>query len=94
MCLNWVGGPVQISAHHTTMDHLAKSVTSYPRNDKRFLRMMEMGTHKKQQGNREMSMLFCLPTTLMRNKWPLSVNPLNGLLRTLNRKPKMKEDYF
>ncbi|CAH3030582.1 unnamed protein product, partial [Porites evermanni] len=29
------------------------SVTSYPRNDKRFLRMMEMGTHKKQQGNRE-----------------------------------------
>ena len=24
----------------------------------------------------------------------LSVNPLNGLLRTLNRKPKMKEDYF
>ena len=32
MCLNWVGGPVHISAHHTTMEHLEKSVTSCPRN--------------------------------------------------------------
>ena len=80
------------------MEHLDKSVTSYPRNvqeryaekgeirvnlfqstpgdnlvsmsqdDKRFLRMMELGTHKNQQGNREMSMPFCLPTTFMPNK--------------------------
>ena len=62
--------------------------------DKRFLKMMQMQTHKNQQGNREMSMPFGLPPTLMPNKWPLSVNPLNGLLCTLNRKLKMKEDYF
>ena len=62
--------------------------------DKRFLRMMELGTQKNQQGNREMSMPFGLPPTLMPHKWPSSVNPLNGLLCTLNRKLKMKEDYF
>ena len=30
----------------------------------------------------------------MPNNRPLAVNRLNGLLRTFNRKPKMKEDYF
>ena len=49
---------------------------------------------KNQQGNREMSIPFCLSTTLIPNKWPSSVNPLNGLICTLNRKSKMKEDYF
>ena len=49
---------------------------------------------KNQQGNREMSIPFCLSTTLIPNKRPSSVNPLNGLICTLNRKPKMKEDYF
>ena len=49
---------------------------------------------KSQQGNWEMPLPFRSPTASMPNNRPLAVNRLNGLLRTLNRKPKMKEYYF
>ena len=62
--------------------------------DKRFLKIMETGTGKNQQGNWEMPLPFRSPTASMPNNRPLTVIHLNGLLRTLNRKPKMKEDYF
>ena len=62
--------------------------------DKCFLKIMEPGTRKNQQGNWEMPLPFPSPTASMPNNRPLAVNRLNGLIRTLNRKPKMKQDYF
>ena len=50
-----------------------------------------MRTQKNQQGNWKMPLPFRSYTTLMPNNRPLAVN---RLLRNLNRKPKMKEDYF
>ena len=41
-----------------------------------------------------MPLPFRSPNIRMPNNRPLAVNRLNGLLRTLKRKPKMKEDYF
>ena len=70
------------------------NLVSLSQEDKRFLKIMETGTRKNQQGNWEMPLPFRSPTALMPNNRPLAVNRLNGLLRTLNRKPKMKEDYF
>ena len=70
------------------------NLVSMSQEDKRFLKIMETGTRKNQQGNWEMPLPFRSPTASMPNNRPLAVNRLNGLLRTLNRKPKMKEDYF
>ena len=62
--------------------------------DQRFLEIMEAGINKNEQGNWEMPLPFRSPNIRMPNNRPLAVNRLNGLLRTLKRKPKMKEDYF
>ena len=62
--------------------------------DKRFLKIMEMGIHKNKRGNWEMPNPFRSPNTVMPNNRFLAVNHLRGLLSTFKKKPKIKEEYF
>ena len=70
------------------------NMLSMSQDDRRFMQIMNAGTHKNHRGNWEMPLPFRTPNIAMPNNRPLAVNRLNGLLRTFKRKPKMKEDYF
>ena len=62
--------------------------------DRKFLKIMENGIHKNASGNWEMPLPFRHENTTMPNNRNQTVNRLNGLLRTLRRKPQMQEDYL
>ena len=62
--------------------------------DWRFLEIMEAGIHKNERGNWEMPLPSRPPNNRMPNNRSLVVNRLNGLLRTLKKTSKMKEDYL
>ena len=62
--------------------------------DRRFLKIMEGGIHKNCHGNWEMPLPFKSSEVRMPNNRSTALNRLNGLLRTLNRKPQMKEHYL
>ena len=56
--------------------------------------MMEIGIHKNQTGHWEMPLPFRQTEVRMPNNRNQAVNRLNGLLRTLKRKPQMEKDYL
>ena len=64
------------------------------REDRRSLDIMETGIQKNQCGNWQMPLPFRRPNIAMPDNQSLAANRLNGLLRTLKKKPKMKEDYL
>ena len=66
------------------------NMLSMSQDDRRFIQIMNAGTHKNQSGNWEMPLPFRCPNIAMPNNRLLAVNRLNGLLRTFKRKPKMK----
>ncbi|PFX14657.1 hypothetical protein AWC38_SpisGene21175, partial [Stylophora pistillata] len=55
---------------------------------------MEREVCKNNKGNLEMSLPFRQEEVQMPNNGIQAVNRLNGLLRTLKRKPQMQSDYF
>ena len=62
--------------------------------DWRFLEIMEANIHRNDDGNWEMPLPFRLKDVKMPNNRNQAVNRLNGLIRTLRRKPQMEKDYF
>ena len=64
------------------------------REDRKFLEIMERDVHKNSKGNLEMPLPFRQEEVQMPNNRMQAVNRLNGLLRTLKRKPQMQSDYF
>ena len=62
--------------------------------DWRFLEIMEANIHRNDDGNWEMPLPFRLKDVKMPNNRGQAVNRLNGLIRTLRRKPQMEKDYF
>ena len=62
--------------------------------DWRFLDIMEANIHRNDDGNWEMPLPFRLKDVKMPNNRSQAVNRLNGLIRTLRRKPQMEKDYF
>ena len=61
--------------------------------DRKFLDIMETGVHKNEQGNWEMPLPFRRKDLHLPNNRSQAVNRLNGLIRTLKRKPQMAKDY-
>ena len=61
--------------------------------DRKFLDIMETSVHKNEQGNWEMPLPFCRKNPHLPNNRTQAVNCLNGLIRTLKRKPQMAKDY-
>ena len=61
--------------------------------DRKFLDIMETGVHKNEQGNWEMPLPFRCKNPHLPNNRSQAVNRLNGLIRTLKRKPQMAKDY-
>ena len=61
--------------------------------DCRFIEIMERSTRKNKHGNWEMPLPFRLPNVVMPNNRSYAAKRLNGLLRTLKRKPQMQKDY-
>ena len=61
--------------------------------DRKFLDIMETGVHKNEQGNWEMPLPFLRKDPNLPNNRSQAVNRLNGLIRTLKRKPQMAKDY-
>ena len=61
--------------------------------DRRFMEIMENGIHKNSQGNWEMPLPFHTHNVSMPNNRSYAVKRLNGLLKTLKRKPQMEKDY-
>ena len=61
--------------------------------DRKFLDIMETGVHKNEQGNWEMPLPFRRKDLHFPNNRSQAVNRLNGLIRTLKRKPQMAKDY-
>lgn len=61
--------------------------------DRKFLDIMETGVHKNEQGNWEMPLPFLRKDPHLPNNRSQAVNRLNGLIRTLKRKPQMAKDY-
>lgn len=64
------------------------------REDRKFLEIMEREVCKNSKGNLEMPLPFRQEEVQMPNNRIQAVNRLNGLLRTLKRKPQMQSDYF
>ena len=62
--------------------------------DRRFLEIMEANVHRNDHGNWEMPLPFRREDVKMPNNWSQAVNRLNGLIRTLRRKPQMEKDYI
>ena len=62
--------------------------------DWRFLEIMEAIIHRNDDGNWEMPLPYRLKDVKMPNNRSQVVNRLNGLIRTLRRKPQMEKDYF
>ena len=70
------------------------NVTSLSCDDRKFLDTMEIGIHKNETGHWEMPLPFRQTEVRMPNNRIQAVNRLNGLLRTLKRKPQMQKDYL
>ena len=62
--------------------------------DRRFLEMMKANIHRNDHGNWEMPLPFRHKDVKMPNNRSQAVNRLNGLIRTLRRKPQMEKDYM
>ena len=62
--------------------------------DRKFLEIMEASIHKNDHGNWEMPLPFRHEDVKMPNNRSQAVNRLNGLIRTLRRKPQMEKDYI
>ena len=62
--------------------------------DRKFLEIMEANIHKNDHGNWEMPLPFRHKDVKMPNNRSQAVNRLNGLIRTLQRKPQMEKDYI
>ena len=76
---------------HTSQED---NVTSLSCDDCKFLDTMETGIHKNETGHWEMPLPFRQMEVRMPNNRIQAVNRLNGLLRTLKRKPQMQKDYL
>ena len=61
--------------------------------DRKFMEIMETGVHKNELGNWEMPLPFRREFAKMPNNRSQAVSRLNGLIRTLRRKPQMETDY-
>ena len=61
--------------------------------DHKLLDIIETGVHKNEQGNWEMPLPFRRKDLNLPNNRSQAVNRLNGLIRTLKRKPQMAKDY-
>ncbi|XP_078380254.1 uncharacterized protein LOC144663213 [Oculina patagonica] len=68
--------------------------TSLSCEDRKFLDTMETGIHKNQTGHWEMPLPFRQTEVNMPNNRVQAFNRLNGLLRTLKKKPQMERDYL
>ena len=64
------------------------------REDHKLLDIIETGVHKNEQGNWEMPLPFRRKDLNLPNNRSQAVNRLNGLIRTLRRKPQMAKDYM
>ena len=62
--------------------------------DRKFIEIMERGAHKNGKGNLEMPLPFRQERVRMPNNRAQAVHRLNGLLRTLRRKPQMQTEYL
>ena len=62
--------------------------------DRKFLQIMENGVHKNASGNWEMPLPFRQQDAAMPNNRSQAAHRLNGLLKTLKRKPQMQKDYL
>ena len=62
--------------------------------DCKFLDIMETSVHKKGQGNWEIPLPFRRKDPHLPNNRSQAVNCLNGLIRTLKRKPQMAKYYI
>ena len=62
--------------------------------DGKFIKIMETGTNKNDSGNWKMPLPFRHEDTKMPNNQRQAVNRLNGLIRTLRKKPQMAKDYL
>ena len=62
--------------------------------DRKFIEIMETGINKNDSGNWEMPLPFRHKDTKMPNNRSQAVNRLNGLIRTLRKKPQMEKDYL
>ena len=62
--------------------------------DRKFLAILETGVHKNKQGNWEMPLPFRSKDPRLPNNRSQAVNRLNGLIRTLKRKPQKAIDYM
>ena len=62
--------------------------------DQKFIEIMETGINKNNSGNWEMPLPFRHKNTKRPNYQSQAVNRLNGLIRTLRKKPKMEKDYL
>ena len=62
--------------------------------DRKFVEIMKTGIHKNDSGNWEMPLPFRHKDVKMPNNRSQAVNRLNGLIRTLRKKPQMKKDYL
>ena len=65
-----------------------------PREDHRFLEIMDRSIHKNKFGNWEMPLPFRASEVYMPNNRSQAVNRLNNLLRSFKRRPKLEKDYF
>ena len=61
--------------------------------DRKFLDIMETSVHKNGQGNWEIPLPFRRKDPHLPNNRSQAVNRLNGLIRTLKRKPQTAKDY-
>ena len=68
--------------------------TSLSIEDRRFLEVMEKRIHKNSTGHWEMPLPFRQADTVLPNNRPQAIHRLNGLLKTLKRKPQMEKDYL
>ena len=62
--------------------------------DRKFIEIMETGINKNDSGNWEMPLPFRHKDTKIPNNRSQAVNRLNGLIRTLRKKPQMEKDYL
>lgn len=62
--------------------------------DRKFLKIMEKGIRKNENGNWEMPLPFRQDAIVMPNNRSQAVTRLNGLIKTLKRKPQMEKDYL
>ena len=83
-------GRLKENIFHTSRED---NETSLSCEDRKFLDIMETGVHKGETGHWEMPLPFRRTEPKMPNNRSQAVNRLNGLIRTLKRKPQMANDY-